>query len=214
MTSLTTFCRQVRARTEEHREAIHLLHGRRLLSQVVAVLRQELDSMVRVIFLISIADKLYRHQLIDASVNGEKWTVKGKKACITDGRTGSNATRLDTIRLQVRLRVYPSLELGADPGLAVFRAENEVVVQARVGVGHRRLSLQASLRDARNNAGSSKPGVETPGYQQATATRSSRNAALRAGRARRGSPEPAALGTRLLNPPLRPTAGFPSLGTL
>ncbi|HMP03889.1 MAG TPA: hypothetical protein PKD86_09355 [Gemmatales bacterium] len=84
MTSLTTFCRQVRARSEEHRQAIHLLHGRRLLSQVVAILRQELDSMVRVIFLLSIADKPYRHQLIDASVNGEKWTAKGKKACITD----------------------------------------------------------------------------------------------------------------------------------
>ena len=78
MTSLETFCRQTRARSTEHREAIHLLHGRRLLSQVVAILRQELDSMVRVIFLLSIADKPYRQQLIDASVNGAKWTVKGK----------------------------------------------------------------------------------------------------------------------------------------
>ena len=84
MTSLETFCRQIRARSTEHREAIHLLHGRRLLSQVVAILRQELDSMVRVIFLLSIADKPYRQQLIDASVNGAKWTVKGKSACITD----------------------------------------------------------------------------------------------------------------------------------
>jgi len=40
--------------------------------------------MVRVIFLLSIADQPYRRQLIDASVNGAKWTVKGKKACITD----------------------------------------------------------------------------------------------------------------------------------
>lgn len=40
--------------------------------------------MVRVIFLLSIADKSYRQQLIDASVNGSKWTVKGKSACITD----------------------------------------------------------------------------------------------------------------------------------
>src|SRR5262249_40018997 len=84
MASLETFCRQVRARSAEHREAIHLLHGRRLLSQVVAILRQELHSMVRVIFLLSIGDRPYRQQLIDGSVNGEKWTVKGKKACITD----------------------------------------------------------------------------------------------------------------------------------
>lgn len=84
MASLQTFCRQVRARSAEHREALHLLHGRRILSQVSAILRQELDSMVRVIFLLSIVDKPYRHQLIDASVNGEKWTAKGKKACVTD----------------------------------------------------------------------------------------------------------------------------------
>lgn len=84
MTSLETFCRQIRSRSAEHRQAIQLLHGRRLLSQVVAILRQELDSMVRVIFLLSVADEAYRHQLIDASVNGAKWTVKGKKTCITD----------------------------------------------------------------------------------------------------------------------------------
>ena len=84
MTSLEVFCRQILARSAEHREAIHLLHSRRLLSQVVAILRQELDSMVRVIFLLSIADKPYRQQLIDASVNGAKWTAKGKSACITD----------------------------------------------------------------------------------------------------------------------------------
>ena len=84
MTSLEMFCRQVRARSSEHREAIHLVHGRRLLSQVVAVLRQELDSMVRVIYLLSITDKSYRDKLVDASVNGAKWTAKGKSACITD----------------------------------------------------------------------------------------------------------------------------------
>jgi hypothetical protein len=84
MTSLEMFCRQIRARSSEHREAIHLVHGRRLLSQVIAILRQELDSMVRVIYLLSIADKPYRQQLVDASVNGAKWTAKGKSACITD----------------------------------------------------------------------------------------------------------------------------------
>src|SRR5437879_5017325 len=84
MTSLETFCRQIRARSSEHREAIHLVHGRRLLSQMVAILRQELDSMVRVIYLLSIADKPYRQQLVDASVKGAKWTAKGKSACITD----------------------------------------------------------------------------------------------------------------------------------
>ena len=84
MSSLETFCRQVRARSAEHREAIQLLQSRRLLSQVISILRQELDSMVRVIYLLSIAEKPYRQQLLDASVNGARWTLKGKSACITD----------------------------------------------------------------------------------------------------------------------------------
>src|SRR5438876_4673834 len=84
MTPLATFCRQIRARSSEHREAIHLLHGRRVVSQVLATLRQELDSLVRVIYLLSIADRTYRRQLLEASVNGLKWKAKGKNACITD----------------------------------------------------------------------------------------------------------------------------------
>lgn len=84
MTSLEMFCRQIRARSNEHREALDLLHRRGILTQVVAILRQELDSMVRVIFLLSIADRPYRRDLIDASANGKKWTVNGKSAPITD----------------------------------------------------------------------------------------------------------------------------------
>lgn len=40
--------------------------------------------MVRVIYLLSITDRPYRRQLIEASVNGTKWTAKGKSACVTD----------------------------------------------------------------------------------------------------------------------------------
>lgn len=40
--------------------------------------------MVRVIFLLSADDKPYRQQLLNALVNGEKWTVKMKKATVTD----------------------------------------------------------------------------------------------------------------------------------
>jgi hypothetical protein len=84
MTTLEIFCRQIRARSSDHRQAMYLLHERRILSQVVAILRQELDSMVRVIYLLSVADKSYRQQLIDASVNGDRWTAKGKRTLITD----------------------------------------------------------------------------------------------------------------------------------
>lgn len=64
--------------------AICLLFQARHLGQVVSILRQELDSMIRTIYLLSIQDRAERQRLIDASVNGAQWTVKGKTARITD----------------------------------------------------------------------------------------------------------------------------------
>lgn len=82
--SLEVLCRQIRARSAEHKQAMQLLHHGRVISQMIAILRQEVDSMIRVIFLLSIPDITYRQQLIDAAVNGDKWKVKGKNARITD----------------------------------------------------------------------------------------------------------------------------------
>ncbi|WP_131997901.1 hypothetical protein [Acidipila rosea] len=48
------------------------------------ILRQELDSLVRVIFLLSQADRSYRSALITDSVNGRPWTKKGAKGRIRD----------------------------------------------------------------------------------------------------------------------------------
>jgi hypothetical protein len=84
MDALAIFCRQIRARSAEHREAMTLVHGRNLAGQVVSILRQELDSMVRAIFLLAQPDRTYRHQLIQASVDGEKWKANGSNRCITD----------------------------------------------------------------------------------------------------------------------------------
>ena len=61
-----------------------LLHEHGLASPMVGILRQELDSLVRVIYLLSIRDKKYRKQLIEASIEGERWTHKGKRSRITD----------------------------------------------------------------------------------------------------------------------------------
>jgi hypothetical protein len=84
MNALDTFCRQVRARSAEHAAAMHLLADGRLWGLTVSILRQELDSMIRVIYLLSLSDMPYRQSLIEASVNGKPWTVKGKKHRITD----------------------------------------------------------------------------------------------------------------------------------
>jgi hypothetical protein len=45
------FCKIIRQRSQENKQAIGLLSRIGLTGQVMSVLRQELDSMVRVIFL-------------------------------------------------------------------------------------------------------------------------------------------------------------------
>jgi hypothetical protein len=82
MSSVQTFCRQVRARSAEHRDAIQRLAS--LPGQIVPILRQELDSLIRVIFLLAQRDRQYRDYLIDAAVNGRQWTTKGSRKRLTD----------------------------------------------------------------------------------------------------------------------------------
>jgi len=84
MSPLQLFCRQVRRRSQEHRAAVSALTASDLHGQVVSVLRQELDSLVRVIYLLSIGDQPYRSWLINASVEGQRWTQKGTNKTITD----------------------------------------------------------------------------------------------------------------------------------
>lgn len=81
--ALQTFCRQVRERSRENRQALALSHGAELYGNVFGILRQELDSMVRVIFLLSLSDSARRNSFIDDAVNGRIWrnTTKGR---ITD----------------------------------------------------------------------------------------------------------------------------------
>jgi hypothetical protein len=73
MSDLRTFCRQVRERSQENRRALALLHGAELYGQVVGILRQELDSMIRVIYLLSVSDRERRAGLISDAVHGRIW---------------------------------------------------------------------------------------------------------------------------------------------
>ena len=81
---LTIFCRQVRMRSQENGKALQALHHNGLLGNLIGVLRQELDSMVRCIFLLSITDKQYRDQLIHDSVSGNAWRSQDGRRKITD----------------------------------------------------------------------------------------------------------------------------------
>ncbi|MGA2039324.1 MAG: hypothetical protein ABSH42_08605 [Bryobacteraceae bacterium] len=81
---LTIFCRQVKKRTQENREALSILHSNALTGNVMGVLRQELDSMVRCMFLLSVTDRQYRERLLHDSVVGNQWRTKDGKRKITD----------------------------------------------------------------------------------------------------------------------------------
>jgi hypothetical protein len=82
MDDTQTFCRQVRARSAENRLATDAL--RFLPGQMASVLRQELDSLVRVVFLLSQSDRRYRGALIADSVAGRRWRRVNSRHPVTD----------------------------------------------------------------------------------------------------------------------------------
>ena len=83
-----TFCTMIRNRSDENRRAMHCfstLHG--VLSPAFSILRQELDSMNRVIYLLQIVDLAERRRLINSTLGGKKWKVptpNGKFRDVTD----------------------------------------------------------------------------------------------------------------------------------
>ncbi len=77
------FIRQVLSRSNDHRRAMLVLVEANIPSQMVAILRQELDSMVRVIYLLSQAAPR-RIELIEAAVKGEQWRQLSGSARVTD----------------------------------------------------------------------------------------------------------------------------------
>lgn len=83
-----TFCTMIRNRSDENRRAMHCFtipHG--VLSPAFSILRQELDSMIRAIYLLKKSDFFERKRLIQATLRGNKWKVltsKGKYRDITD----------------------------------------------------------------------------------------------------------------------------------
>lgn len=93
MSELSIFCRQVRNRSLEHQAAMKLLGEAGLIGQMAAILRQELDSMVRVIYLLA-QSEVRRAQLLSLSVNGERWHQQQSKAAVTDRQMVELATHL------------------------------------------------------------------------------------------------------------------------
>jgi len=91
------FCDIIRNRSDENRRAIQCfskLHG--VLSPAFSILRQELDSMIRVIYLLAVTDLNERQRMIDSTLRGEKWKI----------RTNDNKWRVVTDREMVDLSQY------------------------------------------------------------------------------------------------------------
>ncbi len=53
MEDLKQFCEIVKKRSEENSKSIKLLYEQKLYGNCISILRQELDSMIRVLFLLS-----------------------------------------------------------------------------------------------------------------------------------------------------------------
>lgn len=91
MSNLEIFIRQIRSRSAEHKKAMNILAEYHLRGQMIAILRQELDSMIRVIYLLKQQTDL-RAALIDSCVRGERWRISGK--IVTDKDMVNLATQL------------------------------------------------------------------------------------------------------------------------
>ncbi|MEL0650610.1 hypothetical protein V6246_04195 [Algibacter sp. TI.3.09] len=76
------FCELVEKRSEENKSAVELLFPQEMYGQVISILRQELDSMVRCIYLLH-QDQTERIRLINRTFNGERWREENNRL-ITD----------------------------------------------------------------------------------------------------------------------------------
>jgi hypothetical protein len=79
------FIELIKARSDEHEVAFSRIHD--LPGSMMSILRQELDSLIRVLYLLSIPDLTERGRLMACTVRGERWSVltaKNKQAIVTD----------------------------------------------------------------------------------------------------------------------------------
>jgi hypothetical protein len=85
------FIRLTRDRSRDNTAAIISLHSQQLFGQATAILRQELDSLIRVCYLLTITNPNERLRLIDDTLNGNKWRINNK--VITDREMVNTASR-------------------------------------------------------------------------------------------------------------------------
>jgi hypothetical protein len=99
MSDISEFCRIVRQRSVENSNASLLLFRSGLKGHVIGVLRQELDSMVRVIYLLN-QSEVDRSKLISQTLTGVKWRLTSGRQ-VTDRDMVDIADRLNGWTLSV-----------------------------------------------------------------------------------------------------------------
>jgi len=77
------FCSIVRKRSEENAKSVHALNEIEAYGQIMSVLRQELDSMVRCIYILNEQNISDQEHLIEQTILGERWRNRNNKI-ITD----------------------------------------------------------------------------------------------------------------------------------
>lgn len=84
MNEIEKFCSIIRKRSAEHAAVMERISD--LPGATSSILRQELDSMVRVIYLLSIQDIAERRRLVGLTLSGQKWRISGsgKNIDVTD----------------------------------------------------------------------------------------------------------------------------------
>ena len=92
--NINLFCNIVAQRSKEHSCTINILLQHQLYGQVISILRQELDSMVRVMFLLSISDLTLREHFISQTLNGAKWSYPNTNKIVTDKQMVDLANQL------------------------------------------------------------------------------------------------------------------------
>lgn len=79
------FIQLIKSRSDEHEIAFSRIHD--LPGSMMSILRQELDSLIRILYLLAIPDLEERKRLMACTVNGKRWkiaTAKGKQTVVTD----------------------------------------------------------------------------------------------------------------------------------
>lgn len=78
------FCKILKERSKEHKVAVKLMLENKMYGQIISILRQELDSMVRTIFILEKSDLDVRNHYMSQTLNNQKWTFPNSRALVTD----------------------------------------------------------------------------------------------------------------------------------